>query len=65
MQMPHLPDETVVKIGDFKIGLCHGHQIIPWGNKESLAQFARQVRVEEGKTNLNKTYSTPIYCRWM
>ena len=30
-------------MGQFKIGLCHGHQIVPWGDPESLALLARQL----------------------
>ena len=39
-----LPDQKVVKIGNFKIGLIHGHQVVPWGDIESLASLARKVR---------------------
>ena len=31
------PEQKVVTVGPFKIGLCHGHQIVPWGDPESLA----------------------------
>ena len=27
----------MVTVGNFKIGLTHGHQIVPWGDLESLA----------------------------
>ena len=33
------PEEKVVRIGDFKIGLCHGHQIVPWGDPGQLTRF--------------------------
>ena len=26
-----LPEHKIVTIGQFKIGLIHGHQIVPWG----------------------------------
>jgi vacuolar protein sorting-associated protein 29 len=32
-----------VTIGAFRIGLCHGHQIVPWGNTEALAVLQRQL----------------------
>ena len=41
-----LPETKVVEIGDFKIGLCHGHQIVPWGDSESLATMKRQLGVD-------------------
>ena len=33
-----MPDKKVVTIGEFKIGMIHGHQILPWGNAESTIQ---------------------------
>ena len=53
---PGLPEDKVVTIGQFKIGLCHGHQIIPWGEKEALAIKRRQLEVEE-KDALEANYS--------
>jgi vacuolar protein sorting-associated protein 29 len=32
-----LPERKVVTVGDFKIGLIHGHQVVPWGDLDSLA----------------------------
>lgn len=40
------PDHLVVKIADFKIGVCHGHQVVPWGDKEALAILQRQLDVD-------------------
>jgi vacuolar protein sorting-associated protein 29 len=39
-----LPETKVVTIGAFKIGLCHGHQVVPWGEAEALAALRREVR---------------------
>ena len=33
-------------VGQFRIGLCHGHQLIPWGDTESLALLQRQLDVD-------------------
>ena len=41
--MPDLPETKVVTIGSFKIGICHGHQVVPWGDHESLAVLQRQL----------------------
>lgn len=30
-------------VGPFRIGLCHGHQIVPWGDPESLAMVKETV----------------------
>jgi len=40
------PDNKIVVIGQFKIGVCHGHQIVPWGDKEALAMLQRQLDVD-------------------
>jgi vacuolar protein sorting-associated protein 29 len=73
---PGLPEDKVVTIGQFKIGLCHGHQIVPWGEKEALAIKRRQLDVDilvtghthkfeceehEGKLLLNPGSATGAY----
>ena len=35
--------QKVVSVGQFKIGLCHGHQLVPWGDPEALATLNRQL----------------------
>ncbi|GAM20209.1 hypothetical protein SAMD00019534_033840, partial [Acytostelium subglobosum LB1] len=40
------PDTKVVTIGQFKFGLCHGHQIVPWGDKAALSALQRQLDVD-------------------
>ena len=42
-EQPGLPDTKVVQIGNFKIGLIHGHQVVPWGDLEALANVQRQL----------------------
>jgi vacuolar protein sorting-associated protein 29 len=42
-EMPNLPETKVVTIGKFKIGLIHGHQVVPWGDVEALAAVQRQL----------------------
>jgi len=54
-----LPDQKVVKIGEFTIGVCHGHQIVPWGDPESLANLQRKLDVDiliTGHTHKNEVY---------
>uniref|UniRef100_A0A8C6QDM6 Vacuolar protein sorting-associated protein 29 n=1 Tax=Nannospalax galili TaxID=1026970 RepID=A0A8C6QDM6_NANGA len=36
------PELKVVTVGQFKISLTHGHQVIPWGVMASLAQLQMQ-----------------------
>ena len=33
----------MVSLGQFKIGLVHGHQVVPWGDKEALAIWQRKL----------------------
>eukprot|EP00638_Chattonella_subsalsa_P016634 CAMPEP_0117832124 /NCGR_PEP_ID=MMETSP0949-20121206/9522_1 /TAXON_ID=44440 /ORGANISM="Chattonella subsalsa, Strain CCMP2191" /LENGTH=194 /DNA_ID=CAMNT_0005673501 /DNA_START=14 /DNA_END=598 /DNA_ORIENTATION=- len=40
------PETKVVVIGQFKIGLAHGHQVVPWGDPQSLAMLQRQLDVD-------------------
>jgi vacuolar protein sorting-associated protein 29 len=47
----------VVNIGQFKIGLIHGHQIVPWADPLSLAILQRQMDVDiliSGHTHRNE-----------
>ena len=37
MQSSSYPEQKVVTVGQFKIGLTHGHQVVPWGDIEGLA----------------------------
>jgi vacuolar protein sorting-associated protein 29 len=38
-----MPEKKVVTIGEFKIGLIHGHQVLPWGNTNSLSSVQREL----------------------
>ncbi|CAK4481791.1 unnamed protein product [Aphanomyces euteiches] len=40
------PDKKVITIGQFRIGLCHGHQIVPWGDVDCLAALQRKLNVD-------------------
>eukprot|EP00891_Asterochloris_glomerata_P009817 jgi/Astpho2/9817/e_gw1.00149.170.1_t len=40
------PDSKVLKVGDFKLGLLHGHQVVPAGSKSRLGFIARQMDVD-------------------
>lgn len=37
------PEQKVVSVGQFRIGLCHGHQLVPWGDPDNLAIVNRQL----------------------
>ena len=38
-----MPEKKLVTIGEFKIGLIHGHQVLPWGNAEALSSIQREL----------------------
>ena len=39
------PEQKVVTVGQFKIGICHGHQLVPWGDAEGkIGTFFRNSR---------------------
>ncbi|CAH0517432.1 unnamed protein product [Peronospora belbahrii] len=40
------PDTKIITIGQFRIGLCHGHQIVPWGDQHCLAALQRKMNVD-------------------
>ncbi|KAF7084483.1 hypothetical protein CFC21_092566 [Triticum aestivum] len=65
------PETKTVTIGQFKLGLCHGHQrklvcsciecikVVPWGDLDSLAMLQRQLDVDilvTGHTHQFKAY---------
>jgi vacuolar protein sorting-associated protein 29 len=55
-EYPNLPETKIVQIGDFKIGMIHGHQVIPWGDPEALANIQRQLGCDillSGHTHIN------------
>lgn len=38
-----LPEKKVVQIGEFKIGMIHGHQVLPWGSIDALSSIQREL----------------------
>merc|ERR1740139_229762 len=40
------PESSVTSVGDFKIGVVHGHQIIPWGDQDTLVKYAGRLGVD-------------------
>jgi len=40
------PEQKVVTIGQFRVGVMHGHQVVPHGDKASLAMLQRQLDVD-------------------
>lgn len=51
------PESKVVQIGQFRVGLVHGHQIVPWGDPNALAMTQRQLGADiliTGHTHRNQ-----------
>ena len=44
--LPSVPEFKAFTIGSFKVGLIHGHQVIPWGDEESLYNIIRENDVD-------------------
>ena len=38
-----LPEQKMIQIGEFKIGIIHGHQVLPSGDINSLSNIQRQL----------------------
>lgn len=41
-----LPDHVVVTLGQIRIGLVHGHQVVPTGEEAALAMWQRKLDVD-------------------
>ena len=39
-------ESVVLSLGQFKVGLTHGHQIVPWGDSEALSCLQRKLDVD-------------------
>eukprot|EP01104_Vermistella_antarctica_P003264 TRINITY_DN13430_c0_g1_i1.p2 TRINITY_DN13430_c0_g1~~TRINITY_DN13430_c0_g1_i1.p2 ORF type:complete len:196 (+),score=49.60 TRINITY_DN13430_c0_g1_i1:25-588(+) len=53
------PEEKVITLGDFKIGLTHGHQINPSGDHQAIAAVQRRLDVDimvTGNTHRPETF---------
>jgi vacuolar protein sorting-associated protein 29 len=54
-----IPETQVVVVGDLRVGLVHGHQVVPWADKESLAQWQRKLDVDvliSGHTHQQRSF---------
>ncbi|CAG0914614.1 unnamed protein product [Notodromas monacha] len=40
------PEQKVVTVGQFRIGVIHGHQVVPWGDPDALSLVQRQLDVD-------------------
>jgi vacuolar protein sorting-associated protein 29 len=51
------PETRVIQVGAFRIGVIHGHQILPWNSHDALARMRRKLNVDilvSGHTHKNE-----------
>ena len=51
------PESRVLQVGSFRIGVVHGHQLIPWKSKEAIERMRRKLDVDvivTGHTHQNE-----------
>ena len=53
-----LPESKVVSLGDFRVGLCHGHQLAPCGDSEALGALQRQLDCDVLVTGHTHAFAT-------
>ena len=58
------PETSVLQVGQFRIGVIHGHQILPWNNQTALARMRRKLNVDilvSGHTHQNQVHCQDGY----
>ena len=40
------PESRVLQVGAFRMGVIHGHQIIPWNSREAIERMRRKMNVD-------------------
>lgn len=56
-QSAAFPETTVVTVGEFRIGVIHGHQLTPWGDHMALGMMRRKLGCDiliSGHTHKNE-----------
>jgi vacuolar protein sorting-associated protein 29 len=51
------PETSVLQVGQFRIGLIHGHQLLPYGSQDAKARLRRKMNVDifvSGHTHQNE-----------
>ena len=44
--LPSFPETKVIRLGQFRIGIIGGHQVVPWGDLTALAMVRRKLNVD-------------------
>lgn len=51
------PDSSILQVGQFRVGLIHGHQLMPYGSQDAKARLRRKMNVDilvSGHTHQNE-----------
>ena len=62
------PESKVITIGQFKVGLISGHDVVPWGDTHSLAMLQRKLDVDiliSGHTHKSEVIEFEPGKRWL
>jgi len=43
---PSFPETKVIQLGQFRVGIIGGHQVVPWGDLGALAMVRRKLDVD-------------------
>ena len=54
------PEKKVVQIGSFRIGMIHGHQILPIGNKDALLDIQHELNCDVLLSGFTHKYDISI-----
>eukprot|EP01104_Vermistella_antarctica_P012988 TRINITY_DN3854_c0_g2_i1.p1 TRINITY_DN3854_c0_g2~~TRINITY_DN3854_c0_g2_i1.p1 ORF type:complete len:200 (-),score=44.23 TRINITY_DN3854_c0_g2_i1:259-858(-) len=60
-ELTGLPETKVVTLGQFRVGMTHGHQVVPWGDQKGLEELQRKLDVDvliTGHTHVVEARST-------
>jgi predicted phosphodiesterase len=44
--LPSFPETKVINLGEFRVGVIGGHQVVPWGDLSALAMVRRRLDVD-------------------
>ncbi|CAO1629177.1 unnamed protein product [Parajaminaea phylloscopi] len=57
-ESPHLPQALVIQHGPLRLGVVHGHQILPLGDRDLLGSLAMQMDVDVLLTGATHKYES-------
>ena len=62
------PESKIITIGQFKVGLISGHEVVPWGDTHGLAMFQRKLDVDiliSGHTHKQEVVEFETGKKWL